>query len=362
MQFIKNIWYVAAWDYEVEAGKAAARTIAGEPVALFRDSKGKIFALEDRCPHRHAPLSLGRIEGDELRCMYHGLKFAKSGQCTHLPAANAPPANMNVRSFPVVEKSGWIWIWLGAPDKADPALIPDAWGIDNPAYKMETGALDYAADYQLINDNLCDLSHVDYVHETTLKAASGAPWSQELPKITTLDNGIRVARWMIAHPIAPENPMRVDTFSTYDYLLPGLFIMRSSSFPAGTAQTFAFGPPKGDPMFERLEQQAVTPIAPGRSRYLFASGLPARFVDMPILQGVFDVIKAAFAEDKRMIEGQQAIWDRTAPGRAKVHIPQDTGPSMFRRMILRKLREESEQEAANPAGSLRTESVSTHAT
>ena len=73
--WIRNAWYVAAWTHEIEPGRIHARTIIDQPLVLYRTTDG-IVALEDRCPHRFAPLSLGRLEGDALRCMYHGLKFA----------------------------------------------------------------------------------------------------------------------------------------------------------------------------------------------------------------------------------------------------------------------------------------------
>src|SRR5258708_2790026 len=106
--FIKNLWYVAAWSHEVSDAPTAVKVI-GEPIVLYRRSDRTVVAFEDRCPHRNAPLSLGRIEGDDLRCMYHGLRFGCDGVCKEVPGTDAPPLGATVRVFPVVERSSWIW-------------------------------------------------------------------------------------------------------------------------------------------------------------------------------------------------------------------------------------------------------------
>ena len=90
--WIRNAWYVAAWTHEIEPGRIHARTIIDQPLVIYRTSDGAIVALEDRCPHRFAPLSMGRLEGDALRCMYHGLKFAPDGTVHRDPGPEADPA------------------------------------------------------------------------------------------------------------------------------------------------------------------------------------------------------------------------------------------------------------------------------
>ncbi len=139
--FIKNTWYVAAWDHEVSADGLFSRTITGVPVLMYRDGGGRLVALEDRCCHRGAPLSVGRREGDCVRCMYHGLKFDPSGACVDAPAQARIPPKARVRTFPVVEQHRWIWIWMGDPERADPALIPDTQWLDHPAARTATSTM-----------------------------------------------------------------------------------------------------------------------------------------------------------------------------------------------------------------------------
>lgn len=341
MPFIRNIWYVAAWAHDVSCEQPIGRTIAGEPIVLFRQNSGDPVALTDRCPHRHAPLSMGRIEGDTIRCMYHGLKFGTDGQCLHVPGTTAIPPGASARAFPCIERFNWIWVWTGAPEMADPALIPDVFGVDFAEWTMRSGTFEYAADYQLINDNLCDLSHLDFVHEKTLRAATNVSWSDEAPRITTLENGLFIERWYADQPGRGDSGQTVDLWTRYHYLLPGLFLQKVSIYPGGTARASNYTQPAIPPIFDRIDQQAVTPIEDGRARYLYAVGFPAAATNPAMMDAMFAGIDAAFAEDKAMIEAQQRVWDKTPPGTPMAFIPQDRAPAAFRRLITRRLNEEA---------------------
>ena len=133
MPFLKNVWYAAAHAHELDFGDSGdqpggamfSRTICNEPVVMFRTAAGEIAALEDRCPHRFVPLSMGKRIGDTLQCGYHGLSFDPTGACSDAP--NDGPeqrARICVRSFVAVERYAIVWLWFGAPEAADPALIP----------------------------------------------------------------------------------------------------------------------------------------------------------------------------------------------------------------------------------------------
>src|SRR5271165_7220434 len=123
--FLRNCWYVAGWSHHFAEDALVARTMLDEPIVLYRKRDRTVVALEDRCCHRLAPLSLGRREGDDLRCMYHGLKFGPDGRCKEIPGQAAIPAKAAVRGYPVVERGSWIWVWMGEAARADVAQIPD---------------------------------------------------------------------------------------------------------------------------------------------------------------------------------------------------------------------------------------------
>lgn len=333
MTFLKNIWYVAAWGHELGFEQPIGRVIIDEPVALYRKRDGAVVAMEDRCPHRHAPLSFGRIEGDDLRCMYHGIKFGCDGVCKEIPGTDAVPQHSRARTFPVFEKWDWIWVWMGNPERADIALIPDAFGLASDQWVAKSGSIDYAANYELINDNLCDLSHLDFVHETTLGAATCRKWAGDSPKISTLDNGVLFERWFLDHQHSCASDLKVDTWSSIRYLLPGLFLAITKSFPAGTARSSDFIVPNEEPLFLDIEQQAVTPISEARTQYYFASGVGLPDATRSALGDRLALVNSAFAEDKCMIEAQQKIWERTPTDRQKAFIPQDKGLAIFRRLL-----------------------------
>ncbi|MGE0744852.1 MAG: Rieske 2Fe-2S domain-containing protein [Rhodospirillales bacterium] len=173
--FLNNAWYVAAWADEIGPAPLG-RTFLNQPVVLFRTADGAAAALEDRCCHRHLPLSMGKVVGAELECGYHGLHFDRTGRCVAVPGQPRVPPGAAVRAYPLVERWGWVWIWMGDPSRADPALIPDWWFMDHPDWKVVPGngskPIHARCNYQLITDNLLDLSHVGYVHVDTIGSDS----------------------------------------------------------------------------------------------------------------------------------------------------------------------------------------------
>lgn len=158
-------WYAAATSDEVGADNLFHRKIMGTSVVLYRDTQGKVIALHDRCPHRFAPLSLGKKEGDDLVCPYHGLKFNSGGFCVHNPhGKGALPNKQVVRNFPVEEKHGFLWIWM-AEEEADYGKLPSYDPIDEgPATALAHTYMKLPVNYRMILDNVMDLSHVDHVH------------------------------------------------------------------------------------------------------------------------------------------------------------------------------------------------------
>ena len=332
--WVRNAWYVAGWSEEFAAGTLHARTVIGEPLVLYRRADGAMVCLEDRCCHRFAPLSRGRLEGDELRCMYHGLKFAADGRCTEIPGQTSIPERACVRTFPVVESGCWLWIWMGAAEQADPATIPATITRDDPEWRLGTGTLDYAADYRLINDNLLDLSHLSFAHEKTL--GRGQPrWADERPKMTRLPRGLRFERWNEDDPAAgflSRFGERLDMWTSYDFLLPGIFVQRTAWHPAGAARAAGFGVPDGDPVFVRFDDHAVTPVGARSSRYFYAAGGSRAVMDEQSAARMLDFSTRAFLEDKGIIEAQQVVIDRE-PDRPMLATSLDAGPTRFRRIV-----------------------------
>jgi phenylpropionate dioxygenase-like ring-hydroxylating dioxygenase large terminal subunit len=164
MTFLRNAWYAAGWSRDLGL-EPLARTMLGEPLVLFRTADGAAHALRDSCPHRFAPLSLGKVKGDRIACPYHGLEFDGSGRCVRNPhGKGVTPASLSVPSHPLTERYGMVWVWMGETDKADPAKLAQIPRLEDDAYSWISGSLHVQANYQLVLDNLLDLTHVEFLH------------------------------------------------------------------------------------------------------------------------------------------------------------------------------------------------------
>ena len=333
---LKHCWYVAAWSHEVPVGKLHALTIIGQPVLVYRKQDGTLVAMADQCCHRHAPLSRGRLEGDDVRCMYHGLKFNAEGRCIEIPGQPEVGERFCVRTYAVREADGWIWVWMDKQETADVSLIPSATGPDDPRYHMRAGHLDYQANYLLVNDNLTDFSHIAFVHENTL--AGGTRDTAEVQaRVQLLERGIRVTRWNRNMPSRSKDakyPFN-DNFMTYDFLVPGVLLMFSGNYPVGTADACHMEPP-GDrePISATFTSQAVTPLTADTARYYFCWGprIEDHRANPQLIEILWSLANRAFAEDRDMIEAQQRVINLHT-GAPMHSITHDRGPTMMRKVI-----------------------------
>lgn len=191
-RYLRNAWYVAAWSSEIGRG-LFERTILEQPVLLYRRENGEVAAIGNACPHRMAPLSMGKLIGDVVQCPYHGLRFDASGACVLNPHGDGMiPPRMKTPSFQVVERHGLVWLWFGEADKADPAKIPDFSCHLDPELAFVGGVIEMAAHYELITDNLLDLAHSEFVHEGLLSSAG-----YTASKLQTIEKGTTIYsnRW-----------------------------------------------------------------------------------------------------------------------------------------------------------------------
>lgn len=350
MLHTRNDWYVACSESELADAAPLATTVLDERIVVWR-SAGAIVAMEDRCVHRAAPLSLGRCEGARLRCMYHGLEFDAAGAVVRIPGQDLIPPSARVKTYPVATRYGWVWLWMGDAAKADPSLIhglPEGVALDD--FLMDGGALDYASEARLISDNLLDFSHLSYVHANSFEP--GGLWAEKPMKISMLPRGVRFERW-VENSTGPgflKLTARVDEWLGYDYLIPGVLIMWSGSFPLGTAKAAGFARPDFSRAIGQaaLNVQAVTPKTSRTSRYYFLTGPHRDFGDERARDGMVAINKMAFAEDKVMIEAQQQVLDR-APDRSLMPIVHDRGVTLYNRLLERLVAEESEELTAAAA-------------
>ncbi len=340
---IRNAWYVAAHAHECSE-TPLARTLLGEKVVLFRTPDGQAAALEDRCCHRLAPLSKGDVEADGIRCRYHGIKFAPSGQCLEIPGQDRISPKFCVKHFPLVERDGLLWIWMGEASQADPSLIVDChWNVD-PAWPAAHGYLHYQADYRLIIDNLLDFTHLTFVHRTTL-ANNAFPNAQ--PDIEPFERGIRLSRDIEGVDPSPLHKMggdftgKVDFWNRQVWWLPTVFENWAGSVDAG-GEGPAHERPGG---FHLRHFSLLTPETEHTTHYFWIQPCSFPKPHSDLIKKVKIGIDTAFAEDKDIIESQQRVM-AADPSIHPKGISSDKALNMVRFMNERLLKAEAAALAA----------------
>lgn len=355
MKFLRNVWYMAGWADEIAQGQLLGRTILNEPVVLYRKQDGTPAALYDRCPHRFAPLSAGRQQGDSIECGYHGLKFGCSGVCESNPHGPIPRA-ASVKAYPVHELHGIVWIWMGDAALADITSIPDLTALAAaPDTTRSKGYLPTDGNYQLIADNVADLSHVDYLHPSAL---GGGVFTRAKPLVEEIDESVHISWWSegdIAPPaydmFMPEPGMKVDFWTEVWWHAPGVMPLNIYCTAAGR------------PREEGLETRnvhIVTPETDHTTHYWFCLTRSYRTDDVAITQKRQQIMFKVFNdEDKPMIEAQQTyIGTRDLFELKPLLLPTDAGAVRIRR-VLRRLMDAEETKTHQPEGQ---RSVPLHAT
>lgn len=345
--FLRNCWYVAAWDHELIDGKLLRRTLLEEHVLLYKGESGKVVALNDRCPHRGAALSKGRLEGDAVRCMYHGIKYDSSGRCVQIPGQEMIPPKLRVRSYPVVARDHLIWIWPGDPAKADPAQIIDFPYLRDSRWKGIPAYLHYDANYLLIVDNLSDFAHLAFVHTKTLGGSEEYAFVTKPVAVERLERGFRVERWhMNSDPppfhrkVISNKTDKVDRRNIGHMHIPGIFYLESMFAPAGN------GAEKGDLSGARQYRncQFMTPETRRTTHFFWAYLNDFEGDNTNISRSLHDSLVEGFMEDKAIIERQQRTLEEDSSFQMLAIIA-DAPLAHFRR-VLRKL---IEAEQAQPA-------------
>lgn len=326
-------WYVAAFAWEL-GDKPVARTLLGRPVVLFRH-QGRACALEDRCCHRELPLSCGTLEERGLRCGYHGLLFDGAGSCLEIPGQERIPAKARVGAYDVQERDQIVWIWMGATPESRPACeAPSYWVHSDPRYRFGGGLFHYEAPYQLIHDNLLDLSHLGYVH---LKTIGGNPTLHMNAQLNVSSEGdhVRVVRLMPGSEPPPTYTdawpfkARIDRWQEIEFEVSHLLIWTGAMEPGSGS----FDDPEREG-FHMRGFHGVTPETEHSSHYFWSIATNPHPDMKDPTAVVIAQTEATFAEDKVIIEEQWRNIVRFGH-RPVLDIHVDTGPNKARRIIER---------------------------
>lgn len=336
-RYLLNRWYQAAFSEEV-GETPLARTFLDVAVVLYR-AGDTIAALEDRCPHRFAPLSMGSVRDGAVVCGYHGLAFGTDGACKHNPHGKITAA-MRVRAFPVVERHTAVWIWMGDAAKADAALIPDLGFIDRtPEAARIRFHIPTSANYRLVTDNLMDLSHADYLHPTSL---GGVMTGAEVT--TALKGETVVTEWINRDCLAPPRfharvppPQRADAWTEAVWHAPSVMVISTALVPAGTQR-------RGEDEVRALH--SMTPETASTTHYFVCGTRGDRLDDVEYSERLRGMLANAFIhEDKPMLEAQQArLGNASFEACRPVLLAIDAGAVQVRRQLDRRIA--AEQDAA----------------
>jgi phenylpropionate dioxygenase-like ring-hydroxylating dioxygenase large terminal subunit len=342
--FARNAWYVAAWADELAPGALLGRKLLDEPVLLYRTAGGEVAAIENRCCHRSLPLEHGAVIGDNVRCGYHGLLYDKTGAVIKVPGQDRVPPEAKVKSYPVAEQDRLVWIWMGAAKFAERAAIVRHPWHDDPKWGWTKDRYVVGANYQLITDNLMDLTHVGYVHTKTIGGTPEAHSSAETRTARTA-SGVRVERWML-NSIPPPSytaavkfgKERVDRWMEIDFFPASVVRIHTGAVDAGTGAKEG----RRDGGFGFMGLNAMTPETEHSTHYFwsgahnFNPGVPAATARMRAS------LEVTFGEDKMIVESQYAAM-RANPAAPQVAIASDAGMVQARRLVEDMIKKEEEQ-------------------
>ncbi len=335
--YLKNCWYAAMWSEALKPGEIAARTLLDEPLIFFRDSTGQAVAMDDMCPHRLAPLRLGRLLPDgRIQCGYHGLEFDAGGECVKNPHGSGRiPKGCRVRTYPLREKHTLVWIWMGAA-APDESLIPD-FGYLDAGSGYDVGRRDtitMETNYRYIVDNLMDLSHASFLHDGVLGNADTI-WAevqvtQEGQSVTVQRDMNNVAPPLLRDLLFKRDGAPVNMWAKIRWSPPGAVLNDVGTYAPGADRTAFSG---------QLGCHILTPQTATTTLYHTAAarqgpiGAAPGEGDEAFKLRIAELRRYAFQEqDDPMLKAQQDNI-RRHPGVKPILLEVDAGPVRCQRIL-----------------------------
>jgi len=340
MTYLRNCWYCAAWSDEVSR-KPLARTILDEKLVLFRKLDGGVAAVSGVCPHRFAPLEEGVVKGDALACRYHGLQFDARGRCVHNPHGPIIPPALKLSAYRIVERHGAAWIWMGDPALADESRIPVLLGHGEAGWKTVKGMVPVKGSYQLVSDNLLDLSHTQFLHsfltmEDDREKRYVFEVIQDGSTITTVSNHLNTKRFGFSEFAWPDSPERIDSYSGIRWEAPANMLLKVHFTRAGQAEAEGI---------HSWGAELVTPETATTCHYFWSNARDFRLDDSVFEKALGETIAGIFTNEDAWIIGliQKNMGDRTdLIALRPVVLPSDGAAIRARRILLKLMREEQQ--------------------
>jgi phenylpropionate dioxygenase-like ring-hydroxylating dioxygenase large terminal subunit len=309
--YARNHWYAVGLSSELNEA-ILVRTVLDEQIIAYRTNDGEVVALEDRCSHRNAPLSLGKRIGDSVQCPYHGLEFGRGGACTKIPRLDHnPSAAYAIRAYPAIERDQYVWFWPGDPAQADPALIPDYSWQSQDGWTGAVWLKTVKASYLFNNDNLLDLSHTEYVHPNTFSSDTfkSAVVVTEVHE-THIDmyrnmlglsaDDPEVIRWLFGRE-PPAEHFQVDRISHLRFMAPSNFWLHHRMYRVGYEDSTdvkmdRFGGPN-------------TPETASSYHHFMSAYRNYALDDEALTRQMVDLVNTGYSEDEVILTKQQERVD-----------------------------------------------------
>ncbi|MBI3457275.1 MAG: aromatic ring-hydroxylating dioxygenase subunit alpha [Candidatus Rokubacteria bacterium] len=340
--YLRDCWYVAAWSKEI-GRHLIERWVLEEPLALYRTEAGQAVALGNRCVHRRYPLSRGKLIGDTVECGYHGFTYDRTGTCIRIPSQDHIPSKARVKCYPIAERWGWAWVWMGEPELADEASIPDHHWLADPHWAAVGGTLHLKARYELLNENLLDLSHLTFLHPGTIGTDDVARSRVETEVQGRL---VRVSRVMKDTPAAPLHAKtmglsgRVDRWQIEEFTIPNFHLIHVGAVAAGGSREQAC---------EYKVLNAVTPETRTTTTYYWAVSRNYALEESWITDYMQDGIDKIFLQDVEGCEAQEVMIATDRPDGVELNASADAGV-VYARRTLTELLEREARLCAAPSG------------
>ena len=332
----RNQWYIAALSSEVSR-KVMTRQILEDHIVFFRTEDGTAVALADRCPHRGVPLSMGTVQGNGIRCAYHGFEFGKTGACTHIPSQSTIVEQLAVRSYPLVEVAPYIWIWMGLPLERDDSLLPDMHelGLTRPGYKVTPFfVVEMGCNFELLHENLLDTSHITFLHAGMI---DGGTMAQADFQTSYKGGRVHISRQLIETPTAamartfhlkggPGKPVKRTLIT--DAIPPHLSVITN---------IFTYPDEPDAPPHILINPQGVTPS--GKNCCLNFMAVSSSYPDEQPADAFPHLLKL-FEQDKVVLEAVQKRFDEEGWDLPEISVRADAAALNFRKKMAALVEEE----------------------
>ena len=184
---LANTWLIACLSRELKSGSPFGVVLEEQPVVLFRDKQGRAIALEDRCLHRNAPLSAGRVSDGRLQCAYHGWTYDRTGAVTEVPALatrEGAERDLAAKSYPALERDGFVWMSLERETSTSPPSFPHFGERGWTSFAMKTR---FNAPVHACLENFLDCPHATFLHRYWFRAPTAKPVRA---RVRTLADGV----------------------------------------------------------------------------------------------------------------------------------------------------------------------------